>query len=125
MAGTLRGNHEDPELCSKDMLLHRLEDLEGMLLHNLTHVIHSLLLELNDAFQGRHTVQHAFPDSVRRHMHCTHYNFLQVDKGHPYNRPRGIDHSGSQCMVLHRNARNRLHNQQDSYHSGLNKDHQR
>jgi hypothetical protein len=28
-------------------------------------------------------------------------------------------------MVLHRNARNRLHNQQDSYHSGVNKDHQR
>ena len=29
MVGTLRGNHEDPELCSKDMLLHRLEDLAG------------------------------------------------------------------------------------------------
>lgn len=125
MVGTLQGSHEGLVLCNKDMPQRRLEALADMLLHNLTHAIRILLLGSNGAFQGHRTVQHVFPDSVRLHMRCTRYNFSRVDKSHPYSHPRDRDHSGSQYMVLHCIARTRLHNQQDSHRSGVNKDYQR
>ncbi len=125
MGGTSQGSHEDPELCSKDMPQRHLEALADMLLHNLTPAIRILLLGSNGAFQGHRTFQHVFPDSVRQHMRCTHYNSFQVGKGHPYNHPKDRGRSGSQYMALHCIARTHLRNQQDSHRSGVNKDYQR